>query len=314
MRLLPLLLALSALSAPALAQNAHETFYYDGIPSEQLVALWSSFPGPRSYVIHAGSVYATELRALSRLRGADRVQVEVDQYPTEDALPEWRKLAGQGVEFVLLGQAGLPTEDEIQRLNGAGFARCLFVIGYLPGPEESARLEALRCRLSLTFAVRAYPKFADKEGLAAIPSRVPMLYSTDYWPSYTHMDTLNMLPHRKRLRVADTLPSDDSLPYLKNIRLLDDVQLSTRFDVSGADWAKLDGLALTWASVGHVPSSEALAGFEKHASGSRRLVIDSDQTWTTEERTRLERSPLSVEWIHAAPMSFTPRAQGTRWR
>jgi hypothetical protein len=293
---------LNLLSSSAQAQIPHETLYFEGLPTDDLVALWSTQPGTRSYVIRAGTVYGEELKPLARLRGADRILVEVDHYPSESgavALEIWRKLAGQGVEFVMMGhQDGFPTSQEIETLNSAGFSRCTFAIPYLPSPEEGKRLGRLTCKLSLTFAVRAYPKYTDREGLASVPEQVPLLFSTDYWPWYTHMDTFNLLPHRKRLRVADSLPTDESLPYLKGIRLLDDVQLSTRFDVTASDWSRLSGLPLTWQTQGHVPSQEALAAF---AAVGRKLIIDSDLPLTTEERDRLARSPLPVEWISAAP-------------
>jgi hypothetical protein len=296
------------------AQVPHETLYYQGIPTDDLVALWSTLPGSKSFVLNIGGADASLLEPLARLRGADRILVETDQYPNPSSVAAWKRLAGQGVEFALLGErAGMPTEDEVQRLNEAGFARCLFAIGYLPGPAESKRLDALRCRLALTFAVSAYPRFVDKEGLAAIPARVPTLYSTDYWPSYTHMDTLNLLPHRKRLRVRDSFPPTDTLPYLFNIQKLDSVEIDTSFDAQASDWAPLAPLSLTWSSVGHVPSARALADFARaptaDGAAPHRLVIDSDLEWTADERARVEASPLAVEWIHAAPLA----AGASRW-
>lgn len=300
--------AISGTIRQAQAGTPHETFYYEGAPTESLIDLWSSLPGARSYIINAGAFDVSLLKPLARLWGADRIRVEVDQYPHEGSLQEWRKLAGAGIEFVLIGQAGLPNSQEIERLNEAGFGRCLFVIGYLPSADESARLARLQCKLSLTLAVRAYPKFTDKEGLIAIPAQVPLLFATDYWPWYTHMDTLNLLPHRKQLRVVDALPPQDSLPYLKGIKLLDDIQFRSRveFGASGMNWDLLDGLPLTWISQDYVPSVESLRAFARHTGGSRKLVIDSTGgwAWSEDEKARIKNSAIPVEWIHEAPLRW----------
>jgi hypothetical protein len=309
------ILSFFLLSLPlAQAQIPHETLYYSGTPNKDLISQWSALPGVRSYRIRLGDFYGSELLPIASLRGADRIQLEVDRYPTDDALAEWTQLAAQGVELVILSSpqlpTPLPTDDEIRRLNAAGFSRCLFVLGAMPGPDDTGRLNSLQCKLSITFATRSYPRYEDKETLASIPAATPLLFAADYWPWYTHMDTLNLLPHRKRLRVRDSLLSEESLPYLKNIERLDEVQLETGFDVGRGEWAKLEGIArVTWSSLDHVPSQEALDAFATDGASqtqARRLVIDSDRPWSAEERARIERSPLPVEWIHSAP-SWNPR-------
>lgn len=289
--------------SPARAATPHETYFSSGCPNSDQVRAWSALPGKRGFLINAGDPSAEELKPLALLRGADRIQVEVERYPNEDALPVWKSLASQGIDFVALSKPGLPTEDEVRRLNEAGFGHCTFVVGYLPGIEEATRLGKLHCRVSLTFAVSAYPKFVDKPGLEAIPATIPLLFATDYWPSYIHMDTLNLLPHRKSLRVLTLLPSDDVLPYLRNIHSLDGIELDTEYDPQASDWHKFDGLPLRWSSRGHVPSPEALDAFARSGLGrdSRKLTVDSDLDWTAEERARIEASPLAVEWIRQAP-------------
>src|SRR5690606_32212676 len=114
----------------------------------------------------------------------------------------YRALAARGAEFVSLG-AGLPTDDETERLNRIGFRRMTFVLTGIPGEEEAARIGRLKGEVSVTFVTRAYPKYEDQPVLERIPARVPLLFITDYWPWYAHMDVFNMIPHVIRLRVSD---------------------------------------------------------------------------------------------------------------
>jgi hypothetical protein len=296
---------LAWLAAPAaFAAVPHETFYFEGTPTPDQVSLWSSYPGTRSYTINAGDASGQLLQPLGLLKNADRIQVEVENYPTQDSLSDWKDLASQGIQLVILGKAGLPTDDEAKLLNETGFERCLFVLSYFPDEADSRKLAGLKCHVSLTFAMAAYPKYEDKPGLAAIPETIPLLFASDYWPSYSHMDVFNMLPHAKSLRVLGMLPPDEQLQYLRGIKNLASVQLNLEFDPQSGDWSKFDGLALTWTSLGHVPAQEALESFARGDGRSpRKLIVDSDTPLTDEERARIEASPVAVEWIHQAPDS-----------
>lgn len=307
-----LALGLSALISPAAsAATPHETFYFEGTPTPDQVSLWSSYPGTRSYTINAGDASGQLLEPLALLKNADRIQVEVQNYPTEDSLPEWKALASQGIQLVILGKVGLPTDDEARRLNATGVEHCLFVLDYYPDEIEAKRLAQLQCHVSLTFAMAAYPKYEDKPGLAAIPESIPLLFATDYWPSYTHMDVLNLLPHAKSLRVLGMLPPDEQVQYLRGIKKLESVQLNIEFDPETADWKKFDGLPLVWTSQNHVPAQTALDAFGRSDGRSlRKLIIDNDTPLTPEERDRIEKSAVPVEWIHQAPYS----RGGERWR
>jgi hypothetical protein len=233
---------------------------------------------------------------------ADRIQVEVSRFPGQDNLGAWKKLAAQGVGFVAY-RAGFPNDDEIRRLNDAAFSRAVLIVDGYPAPEDGERLKSLHVPYSVTFMSRAYPRYEDKSGLASIDESIPLTFASDYWPHYTHMDVFNMLPHAKRLRVSGGgLPSDESIPYLRNIAKLTDITLDTEYDPDDSDWRKLDGLPLTRSSRGHVPTDAALRSFAQGSRGAhRKLVVDSDLPLTADERERLEGSELSVEWIHAAP-------------
>jgi hypothetical protein len=287
---------LFAQSAQALIP--HQTFYFQGVPPLEQIQAWSSLPGTRSYLFDVSEPTSTELELIGRLRGADRLQIEVARFPGEDSLPAWTRLAAQGVDFIGLG-SGLPTEDEVRRLNEARFSHLLFAMSYFPGIEDASRLKALKASVSLTFVTRAYPRYDDKPGLLAIPPAIPLLFVTDYWPMYTHMDVLNLLPQPRRLRVSGMMPPEESLPYLRHIDRLMGVEVETYDDPGAGEWKKMEGLPLGWTSKGHVPSSEALQSFSEN--GGRKLVIDQDAALTPQELQRLESSPLAVEWVHTAP-------------
>jgi hypothetical protein len=283
----------------AWAAPIHETFIYSGSPSTEKVAEWSALPGSRSYLLQMDSPAAWDLDAVAQLRGADRIQIEVKSFIGEDAVESWKKVAQKGIELVGFNR-GIPSEDEADRLNRIGFARYTFVLAGYPGPEEAHRLARLQAPVSLTIVTHAYPRFEDRAGLLAVPASVPLLHSTDYWPWYTHMDLMNQLPQAERLRVKDMFPPEEELPYLKNIKKLDEVIVDTNFDAPAGLWEKLGAMTVRWSSRDRVPYEDGLAAFEasRQIGGLRKLTIDSDTPLTDSERRRLEASPLPVEWIH----------------
>jgi hypothetical protein len=296
------LIALLA-STSAFAAVPHETFYYEGAPTPDLVARWSALPGSRSFLIRTDSATRWELEALLPLRGADRLQIEAARFPGEDSVDAWKKLAVRGAELVVL-DGGLPTDDEIDRLNRIGLAGHLFVLTGFPGEDDAKRLARLQGPVSLTLVTRLYPRFVDRDSFRALPPGLPLLFSTDYWPWYTHMDVMNMIPQPLRLRVKDMFPPEESLQYLHAIKRLREVSVDTDYDAPDArEWEKFGALPVRWSSRGRVPSAEGLAAFERSGRlGPRRLTIDSDTAFTDEESGRLTRSPLAVEWIHLAPL------------
>ncbi len=304
-RLLVLFAALH--SSVALAQPIHETFIFSGLPQEDQIDEWSALPGTRAYIFQAMGRLdpdSISLRALDRLRGADRIQVEVSRYPGEDTLEAWRLLASHGVELVVIG-SGLPTDDEIRRLNEGHFTRLILVSTAYPGPEEGKRLEQLNAEVSLSFPTRVYPRFMDKDGLLAVPAQIPLLIATDYWPSYTHMDLFNLLPHAVRLRVADLLPHEEDVQYLLNIKRLRDVDLTTDFDPTPEEWRRLGSLRTQWTVKNRVPSESSLSDFKqgRALAPTLSLIIDQDQPLDASDRAMLERQPFAVEWIHSVARS-----------
>jgi hypothetical protein len=307
--MLTLLLSLLA-SSSAHALPVHETYIVQDYADESRLSHWSALPGSRSYVFQYRAPGSDQLEPLTRLRGADQVEIEVSTYPGEDSIDAWTKLARSGVTLVGL-DAGIPTDDEIARLNRAGISRYIFVLTYAPGPEEAARIGKLHGSISLTMALTAYPKFEDRPGLIAVPAGVPMLFSTDYWPFYTHMDLFNTLPNSIRLRVSDMFPPSDELTYLTHIQRLRDVTVETLGgDAPDTDsWTNFGGIPVRWSSKDFIPSADGIAAIERSASlGRRSITIDSDYPLSDDERGRLEASSLPVEWIHAAPDSYlTPR-------
>jgi hypothetical protein len=297
-RLLVLFLLITIGLPQALALPIRETFYWPRPPTKELIAKWSSLPGKRGYVFKLDFPHSGELETILKLRNAESLLLEVSQFPSEDAVAIWTKLAAQGAVLVGL-DAGLPTEDEIARLNRIGFTRITLILTSTPNPEESARLAKLRAQLTLNFAVRAYPKFMDKPAFMAIPPNTPLVFSTDYWPWYTHMDLFNLLPHPIRLRVRGMFPPDASVEYLRNIHRLEQVTVETDFDAPyDSDWDKFGLIPVRWLSRDWVPSPAGLAAFER-SGPNRSLNIDTDRPLSPTERRRLDASLVPVEWVHS---------------
>lgn len=307
-----LVLAVFALITPVIGQAAitGETFYFEGIPTEQQVRDWSALPGRRSYLLNLGSVNASDLAVLHGLENAATLGIEVSYFPYEGTLPAWRSLTahhqakGVTVQFIGLN-AGLPTADEITRLNQTGVSEFIFVLNGYYGAETFARLGDLRGKVSLTFAAGNYPRFGDREAFRALPAGIPLLFVTDYWPGYSHMDLFNLIPQEIKLRVVGSFPPESSLEYLHNIKRLRSVSVVTDFDpATGGEWSGFRDLPVNWTCRDWVPSEKALSDF---ASAANRTLTIDEQSWssTREELDRLERASVPVHRIRTAPAYAT---------
>ncbi|MGK5088650.1 hypothetical protein WDW86_13915 [Bdellovibrionota bacterium FG-2] len=296
-----ILSALFSLAAHALP--IHETFFVQGVPGSATLDSWSALPGTRSYTFQFTTPYPEDLNLISQIKGADHIQIEIEVYPMAQDMMGWKKLADQGVELIALN-TGLPTPSEIEMLNTIGFSKLIIIMTGFPTEAQAAQLAKLQIPVSLTMVTSMYPRLIERPSLLAIPSSVPLTFVTDYWPWYVHMDVLNMLPHAKRLRVRGMMPPEQELPYLRNIKPLLGAVVETTYDVPDAEtWKRLSGIPTTWALTQVVPSQEALKAFATIGE-SRRISIDQDWQITPEERTRLEKSGVPVEWIHTPPYSF----------
>ncbi|MGZ3688643.1 MAG: hypothetical protein ACXVBW_10100, partial [Bdellovibrionota bacterium] len=284
----------------AWAQNPHETVVYSGAPDPDRIASWSTRPDFRTYVIQMKDPASTELEPLLHLGHADRLQIEVSRFPGEDAISTWHRLAAQGAELVAMG-AGIPTEWEISHLNSIGFAKVWLVLTEIPGLEEAKRVSLIRSPVSILLSAGMYPRYVDKPVFLALPSSVPLTLANNYWPYYTHMDVMNMLPQVQHLRVSGMFPPADEVPYLQNCKNVRDVTVETD---SGPDspktWEVFGKWPVNWSIRNQPPSDSALAAFEESRKfGPRRLTVDTDTPISAEQRRRLELSPLPVEWVHA---------------
>ncbi|MCC7440093.1 MAG: hypothetical protein IT285_00580 [Bdellovibrionales bacterium] len=298
------------LSLPAEALPLEQVFFHQGPASAESVAHWSSLPGQRSYVLDLGNPTSLDLRVLLGLAGLERAELESARYPGEDTEASWKLLASRGAGFVALN-AGMPSADEIARLNGIAFPRISIVLQGFPGEDEAARLKDLRGNVSLTLVTAYYPRYDDRPAFDRLPATVPLLFVTDYWPWYAHMDVFNLIPQTIRLRVSNIFPDPASLDYLHHIRRLERVQVETSFDAPSADeWTKFRQKPVHWITREWVPSEAALDAFAAGGPsqlGLRRLTVDQDWDLMPEEIARLERQPLPVRWIRRAPLAPTLR-------
>ncbi len=296
-----LLAALFSFSAHALP--IHETFFVQGVPGADTLDRWSALPGTRSYTFQLDAPYPSDFDLISQIKGADHIQVEVTSYPIAQDIAGWKKLVDQGVELIALN-AGLPTPTEIDVLNTIGFSKLIIIMTGFPGEAQAAQLANLTIPTTFTSVTSIYPRLVERPAFLAIPASIPLTFVTDYWPWYVHMDVLNMLPQTKRLRIRGMMPPEQELPYLRNIKTLQGVVVETDYDVPDSEsWARLNGIPTTWALTQVAPSQEALNAFAI-AGEARRISIDQDWALTAEERARLEKSGLAVEWIHTPPYSF----------
>ena len=300
--LIGIFLGASQVSAMPTLNTVHQTFFYNHIPSHQTLDYLSTLPGARGYIFQTQKPWAGELESLSSLRGADRIQVESDRFPDEDTLAAWKTLASRGVELVGL-RAGTPVAEEIRQINDSQFSRLLLVLESFPTLEESKRLSEIQVPFSITFATNAFPKTENKEGLLKLPSTVPLLFVTDYWPWYVHMDLLNLLPQPRSIRVTrGFFPPQEALQYLRNIKNIQALGVETDFEPAPQEWQKFKDLPLTWTCQGNVPSEGAIKEFIAHrGSASRKLILNYEGALTQSELDRLAQLGIPVEWVHQGP-------------
>ena len=298
------ILFFSLMSQFSFAGQIHETFFYKGAPTSDQISEWSTLQGKRGYRIDLQDPLAWDLEVFNKLQGADRIQLEITKYPGEDTVKAWTHLAEQGAELVVLVGL-LPNDNDIDRLNRIGFSRYVFGLNDVPSIQETRRLAKLKAPTAITFITGSYPKYPDKEVFQAIPLATPLLFTVDYWPQYTHMDTLNLLPQHKRIQMTqDVFPTDSDVQYLRKVRDLDEITFLTTDDAAPINgWAKFGAIPVRWSCKNWVPTQKALDAFAGSAvpGGARRLSLDQDQPLETAERTRLEKSAVPVEWVHAAP-------------
>ena len=291
-----LFLLFAAISAQA--QVPIETFIVQGAPTSDQLAQWSALPGTRDYVIQLSST-EDDLSGLTQLQGARKITVEFPDFPAEDDIAAWQLLANQGVEFVA-ASAFMPAQVDIDRLNRVGFTQCNIRLSFYPDPADAQRTTQLGCNPSFEF-VGNYPKYAEKDGVAALPARSPLTFHVDFWPYYTHMDVLNLIPQPIHLWIQGMYPPADELQYLHNLRRLNQVTVETDFDpISPDDWKIFGNINVTWRSKNRVPSAAGLEAFQK-GGANREFVLETDRDPSEQEMEVLRQSPLAIRWIHAAP-------------
>ena len=314
-RLLTVILGVSSLVAPvvaslALSPAAHaaplkETWYVEGALSRDLFQSWSRATGAPGLRWNLKDAYPSEIEQIPAFPAQRKVQVILGDFPNESLIPALSRLAQAGAEAVLL-TGTFPGTAEIARLNRIAFKKLLLVAGHYPDPELGQALQSLAAPLEIVFAVRAYPRFVDRPNLLSIPSQIPLTFSTDYWPWYSHMDLFNLLPNPLRLRVKDSFPVEESLPYLNNIHRLESLSVDLQSPAQLSAWNVFREKSVRWLSTGRVPDSAELQDFVASALRPelRSLTIDSDLELMPEERKRLESLSIPVEWTHA-PLPVT---------
>lgn len=287
--------------APVWARPPRETMVAAFV-SPEAINEWSALPGSRDFILQLANPDPQDLRLIGRLKGASRIQIQVECLPGTDTLAGWKSLADQGVELVVTG-GGAPTVSEIERLNRIGFPRILFVMGYFPDLQEAARLRNLKTPFSIRFLARQYPRFTDRDALRAMPESASLGFVTDYWPWYVQMDLFNMLPQPKRIHVKDLFPEGKGLEYLLAIQRLEEVTVETDYEPPPGTWDRFQSLNVRWLLRDLFPSAAGLDDFARSAGArpDRRLLrLHNELAPTAEEWRRLSGSPVPVEWAHGA--------------
>jgi hypothetical protein len=298
-------LASWGLAPLAAAAPIAETWYHEGPLRQDTLEAWSRATGAPGLRWNLKDAYPSELEQLPALPPGRNIQVILGAFPDSSLTPALKRLARSGLEAVF-ATGSFPTPLEIDRMNEIGFRRLILLVSHYPDPEVARDLGTLQSPVELSFVVRAYPRYVDRANLSAIPGGIPLTFSTDYWPWYSHMDLFNLLPHRIRLRIQDSFPTREGLPYLRNIRQLDSitVELSSPAPGSPTEWQDLDPRPLRWLSVGRVPEDRELREFAKGVAGNRHLIIDQDLELSRSERLLLESQPFPVEWTRRSPDSL----------
>jgi hypothetical protein len=297
---LVLILGCFATALQAYALPLHETLFSEGIPTSQEIEALNRLPGVRTYRFLTDSPPPNELERLMTLKGYDRVQVVLNQWPRPELVAQWRILAKRGFEIAGVG-AGIPNDTEVTALNEIEFPRVVITSRVYPVTAEGQRITQIKTPVSVSFNNPDFPKYAEREGFYSIPSTVPLLFVTNYWPGYFAEDVLNFFPQPVRLRIVDTVPTGMHFEYLHAIKRLVEVTVETDFDpIDPSLWKNFAHTPVHWLRKDGVPSPMALQAFSDSAgpSSPRRLTLQDDVTLTSDERARLVASPVEVDWDH----------------
>lgn len=286
-----------------------ESWVVDRPPTPAALDLWNRIQTPRFYVATLADPSGSELEALAELPHSRGLDVVMSSMPSESTLPAlWRLSLVEGSRWTGFSSE-IPTDYETDLIAELPFASRTLVVQHYPSPTEAQRLNRLITPGStnhLVFAMRAYPRMIDRPGLEALSAQFDLTIATDYWPSYFHMDVLNLLPHDVRIRVRGMDPPDETFPFLTHIRRLKSVLFERQEPMVATlgeqkqFWARFATLPLRWTAVGHVPDATAIAAFDSYENASE-LIVDRDDELSTSELKALTASRLPTRWIHIAP-------------
>ena len=295
------------LQAPlAQARISAETWSFEGMPAENDVARWEALKGKRTYHLKLFSLNSQEAQTLTRLAPtAAAFQLEFEVLPEEVSVyTAFRKLVAAGVPVDFIGEfKSLPTSERWDDLRNVGFRSFRFVLDHYPYPFEPVILNAFRPeQVTVIFQTKAYPKYVEKDSIAAIASGVTLEFHQDYWPLYPQVDTLKLIANPKVIRVRDMVPAEPTFSYLKTMTSLRELVADAMFfPAESSFWNQFGSMPLNWVQRDPQFDEQAIRAFEASAgSGPRRVRLERDEVPSADEMALFRHSRLDVElWVPA---------------
>ncbi len=169
--------------------------------------------------------YPGQLPAMREPGNAQKISLVFKRSPApalaDDYVAVARAWRSQGIEHQFKFVGTLPTEQEAKILAPVCElgTKIVFITNSIPTAYEAANLQTLKTCVEVDFALGRYMKYSDVNDFKLLQG-LSLVFVNNYFPSYAHVDTLNLIDNPVALRVTDSVPSADQITLLNQVKRL----------------------------------------------------------------------------------------------
>ena len=169
--------------------------------------------------------YPGQLPAMRQPGNAQKISLVFKRPPAPALADDYVALArawrAEGIENQFKFVGSLPTEQEARILAPVceQGTKIIFITNSVPTSYEAANLQTLKSCVEIDFALGRYIKYDDLADFKALKN-LALVFVNNYFPSYAHVDVLNLIDSPVALRVTDSVPSADQITLLNQVKRL----------------------------------------------------------------------------------------------
>jgi len=274
------------------------TWFTLALPDARQIDRWNALPPGEIQLRSPGATLAsyTEIARLTPDR-LDRVSTVLSEPPSlgdVQALDAECRRAIARTTFIVGPTPAYPSDSELEALESLQPRALHWVTTAYPSPDDAARINRVPGAVTLTVVSTRYPRHQDRPGLEAVSPSVRLSIVTDYWPGYSQMDVLNLLPHKKRLRIVGMAPPIEHWPYIANLKRVEEIQVDAAQPLPLGEGRKRpawlpEQTRFTWIWNDLLPPAEWITGFGGH------LRVQWSSPPPAEIRAAIQALPLAPE-------------------